>query len=192
METIINNIMNEVKKEIEIYKRESEDKYDFWENHIKYVYEESIKLAKLYNANLDIVKLGALLHDIALIKKYGDRKEHHSNGAMLAKNILDKYTIEDNVKERIIRCVYNHRSSKNATNVEELCVADADILAHFDNIPMLFNTAYNRCNVNLNDINDWMLKSFENDFNDLSERTKEIFKERYGKILDIVLGLKEQ
>lgn len=179
--------MNEVKEEINIYKDESSDKYDFWENHIKFVYRESIKLANLYNADLNVVKLGALLHDIALIKKVGDRKDHHSNGAILAKEILNKYDIDNVIKEKIIGCVLNHRSSKNTKNLEELCVADADILAHFDNIPMLFNSAYNRCDVSLNDINDWLKKCFEDDYNDLSEKTKEIFKERYESILDIVL-----
>lgn len=190
MEKIIENIMNEVKEEINLHKSESSDKYDFWENHIKYVYSESIKLANLYNADLNVVKLGALLHDIALIKKVGDRKDHHLNGATLAKKILDKYDIDNVIKEKVIGCVLNHRSSQKATNLEELCVADADILAHFDNIPMLFNSAYNRCNVSLNDIKDWMKKCFEDDYNDLSDKTKAIFKERYENILDIVLGVK--
>lgn len=83
----------------------------------------------------------------------------------------------------------NHRSSKNTTNLEELCVADAYILAHFDNIPMFFNLAYNRYNVNLNDANDWLKKYFEANYNDLSDKTKKAFKERYEKILDIVLGI---
>lgn len=54
--------------------------------------------------------------------------------------------------DRVIGCVINHRSSKNATNIEELCVADADILAHFDNMPMLFNSAFNRNNIRLNEV----------------------------------------
>ena len=71
---------------------------------------------------------------------------------------------------------------KNATNIEETCVADADILAHFDNIPMLFNSAFNRNNLSLNEVREWMLKQFEKDFNDLSDRTKENFKEKYNLI----------
>ena len=90
--------------------------------------------------------------------------------------------------DRVLRCIYNHRSSKNGTTLEELCVADADILAHFDNIPMLFNSAYNRCNVNLNEVRDWMRETFENDYNDLSERTRENFKDRYNQICKIVIG----
>ena len=71
------------------YKFNSNDNYDFWNEHIKYVYEESIKLAEEYNANIEIVSLGALLHDIALINRIGDRKDHHINGAMIAKELLE-------------------------------------------------------------------------------------------------------
>lgn len=63
MEKTIEKIINEVKEASATYKSESLDKYDFWENHIKFVYSESIKLANLYNADLNVVKLGALLHD---------------------------------------------------------------------------------------------------------------------------------
>jgi uncharacterized domain HDIG len=188
MNDIIKAIMEEVKKEIIIYKNKSEDNFDFWENHVKYVYKEAIKLAEIYNADINIVKIGALLHDIALIKEYGDRKSHHSNGAILAKEILDKYELNDSIKEKLIGCVYNHRSSKNAANIEERCIADADILAHFDNIPMLFNSAFNRYNMDLNSIKMWMKKTFEDDYNDLSDETKKLFKDRYKNILNIVLG----
>lgn len=64
---IVELIEKEVKDKIENYKQSSEDNYDFWNEHIKFVYEESINLSKIYDANLTIVKLGALLHDIALI-----------------------------------------------------------------------------------------------------------------------------
>ena len=73
-------------------------------------------------------------------------------------------------------------------NIEELCVCDADILAHFDNIPMLFNSAFNRHGVSLNEVREWMRASFEHDFDDLSDRTKEIFRERYNTIRSVILG----
>ena len=187
---MIEKIENYVKYKSEEYKIESEDHYDFWNQHIKYVYEESIELAKKYNADLEIVKLGALLHDIALINRVGDRKDHHVNGKIIANNILEKYDYPKEKLNRVLNCVYNHRSSKNCKTIEEICVADADILAHFDNIPMLFNSAYNRNKVNLNDINDWIKDCFERDYNDLSDRTKEIFKERYNVICDIILNKK--
>ena len=69
------------------YKINAEDHYDFWDEHIKFVYEESKKLAKIYKADIEIVSLGTLLHDIALICKVGDRKDHHINGRTLADEI---------------------------------------------------------------------------------------------------------
>lgn len=185
---IINLIESEVKEKIHEYKLSSEDRYDFWEQHIKFVYEEGKKLAKMYNADIEIVSLGSLLHDIALICKVGDKKDHHINGKALSDEILTKHNYPVNRKEKVLNCVYNHRSSKNATTIEELCVADADILAHFDNIPMLFNLAFNKKHIKLNDIREWLKECFEKDYNDLSDKTKEIFAEKYKLICEIVLG----
>lgn len=185
---IIQKVEIDVKKLSEEYKKNSKDNYDFWNEHIKYVYEESQKLAKKYDADIEIVKLGALLHDIALICQVGDRKDHHINGKNLAEEILKKYNYPSEKIEKVANCVYNHRSSKNATNKEEQCVADADILAHFDNIPMLFNSAYTRNEIKLSDVREWMKERFEKDFLDLSEDTQKEFKNRYNEICDIVLG----
>lgn len=185
---MINDIKQEILQDIEIYKTNSEDHYDFWNEHIKHVYKEAIKLAELYNADKTIVELGALLHDIALIKNVGERKDHHTNGAKLARAILEKYNCPEDILEKVVGCVLNHRSSKNATNLEELCVCDADIIAHFDNIPMLFYSAFNRNNIKLNEVRVWLKECFEKDYDDLSEKTKKIFETRYKEICKIVLG----
>ena len=185
---IVDCIEKEVKEKIEEYKKNSEDHFDYWNEHIKYVYAESLKLAEEYNADKEIVSLGALLHDIALINKVGERKDHHINGEKIAQDILNKFNYEESKKERVLRCIYNHRSSKNATTIEELCVSDADILAHFANIPMLFNLAYNKNNINLNEVRDWIRDSLEKDYNDLSDRTKEVFKNRYEQICNVILN----
>ena len=186
--SIIDRVKEYLLQQIKEYKKNSNDNYDFWNEHIKYVYKESIKLAKEYNADIEIVSLGALLHDIALINKVGDRKDHHINGEVIAKEILERLDYDKDKLNRVLKCIYNHRSSKNAESIEEICVADADILAHFDNIPMLFNSAYVRNNISLNEIRTWMKDCFEKDYNDLSDRTKETFKEQYQKICKIVLG----
>ena len=184
---IIEEVEKHVKKQIEIYKNDSEDHYDFWNEHIKYVYENSVKLAKEYSGDLEVVSLGALLHDIALINKVGDRKDHHINGEIIAKELLNKLNYDAEKTNRVLKCIYNHRSSFNAESIEEICVADADILAHFDNIPMLFNSAFVRNKINLSEVREWMKNTFEKDYNDLSEKTKEVFKERYKLICEIII-----
>ena len=184
---VVELVKNYVIEKSEEYKNDSDDHYDFWNEHIKYVFDESIKLAKIYGADVEIVSLGALLHDIALIEKVGDRKDHHINGEKIARNVLDDLKYDSSKKERVLKCVYNHRSSKNAETLEETCVADADILAHFDNIPMLFNSAFVKNNVTLNEINSWLESAFEKDYDDLSNETKETFSEKYKLIKEIVI-----
>ena len=62
------------------------------------------------------------------------------------------------------------------------------IMKSLKNLLMLFNSAFVRNNVNLNEVRDWMREGFEKVYNDLSEKTKETFKARYQQISEIVLG----
>ena len=185
---LIERIRQYVTERSEKYRQESEDHYDFWNEHIRYVYREAVTLAEKYGADLTVVSLGALLHDIALIEKAGERKGHHLNGEILSRKILDEFGCPQDIRDRVLGCVLHHRSSKNAENIEELCECDADILAHFDNIPMLFNSAFNQHGVSLNQVREWMDWSFEKDYGDLSERTKDDFRERYRVIRSVVIG----
>ena len=188
MDNLIEKIKEYVMEECRKYKEASEEHYDFWNEHIRYVYKEAVDLAKKYGADETVVAIGALLHDIALIEKVGTRKDHHLNGKILSDEILDRFSCSQDLKDRVLGCVLNHRSSKYATNIEEICVCDADCLAHLDNIPMLFNSAFNQHGVSLNEVRDWMRDSFEHDYNDLSDRTKETFLDRYNTIKSVVLG----
>ena len=185
---LIDRIRQYVTERSEKYRQESEDHYDFWNEHIRYVYREAVTLAEKYGADLAVVSLGALLHDIALIEKAGERKDHHLNGEILSRKILDEFSCPQEIRDRVLGCVLHHRSSKNAENIEELCVCDADILAHFDNIPMLFNSAFTQHGVPLDQVREWMDWSFEKDYRDLSERTKADFRERYRVIRSVVIG----
>ena len=164
-----------------------EDNYDFWNNHIKYVVKESLFLAEKLGADKEIVEIGALLHDIAMMKRVGTKVDHHINGAIIAEQILSNYGVDKQKQQRIIGCVLHHRSSKNAENLEELCVADGDILAHFSNIPMCFFSAFKLKGYTLNDM-DKLKQWFEKDYNDLSEKSKVEFKQRYETIISVIFG----
>ena len=108
---------------------------------------------------------------------------------MLAEQILQEYNYPEEKLEQVLGCVLHHRSSKNAENVEELCVGDADILAHFDNIPMLFDAAYNLHKmVGIENVRNFMQETFVKDFTDLSDKTKAEFAPRYKNICEVVLG----
>lgn len=184
--TIVDKIKKDVKNECVKSKNNSIYKYDFWNEHIKYVYKEGLILSNKYNADKEIVLLGCLLHDIALIKNVGTRQLHHINGAKLAYEMLIKYNYPEDKIKKVLNCILHHRSSKDALNIEEICVCDADILSHFDNIPMIFDYAYRQNNVTLDNVRDWIKNYYKKDYNDLSFKTKKWYYKSYINITKIL------
>ena len=73
MSEIVESIKAELLKRCEAYKEKHG--YDFWNDHIKYVVKNSIELANKYGADVEIVELGALLHDIAIPSEFGNLKK---------------------------------------------------------------------------------------------------------------------
>ena len=109
----------------------------------------------------------------------------HEKIAKIAEEILTNLKYPQDKKERVVNCVLHHRSSRNAENIEELCVCDADILAHFDNIPNAFVVGVKKHNFSKPEqFKAWL----EKDFNDLSDRTKEAFKAKYENIMQVLFG----
>ena len=162
--------------------------FDIWDEHIKYVVENAISLAKEYGADVEIVELGALLHDIAMPSEYGEREQHHIYGAEIAEQLLTKLNYPKERIEQVKNCVLNHRGSKDRprNTIEEQCVADADVIAHFDCIPSLFSLVYKEMNLSISDGKEYVKKKLERDYNKLSSRTREILKDRYKNIIDVL------
>ena len=177
---IIEQIRNEFMLLNQKYIDETSDKYDFWNNHVKYVVKEAVELAKKYGADLEIVELGAILHDIALVARIGLRENHHIAGAKMARILLKKYNYPQEKIERVANCVLNHRSNSYTETIEETCVADADIISHFYNIPMAFIYGVNGRGLYMS---GQFLNWFKKDYYDLSDQTKVTFKDRYNKIM---------
>ena len=76
----MSKITDKIKKELLFRCKKFKEKngYDFWNDHIKFVVENAKKLAEDYSADVEIVELGALLHDISMPSEYGDREHHDS------------------------------------------------------------------------------------------------------------------
>lgn len=160
------------------YKLEAKDNYDFWENHIKFVVQRSLELAEIYKADKELVEIAALLHDIALMAKVGTKADHHENGALIAVSFLTKLGLKQGKIDRIRNIILHHRSSKNAENIEETCVCDADILAHFDSAG---NATYPNSFVKtVEEVRAWLMK----DYDDLSEQTKNLLGDKLKNKID--------
>ena len=188
MSEVVDSIKAELLKRCENYKKKYG--YDFWNDHIKYVVKNSIELAKKYGADIEIVELGALLHDIAMPSELGPREEHNVYGVQIADELLTQLNYPEDRKERVKECVLRHRGSKDLprNTIEEECVADADVIAHFDCIPSVFHLAFgkNELDLSIEEGTEFVKKKLERDFNKLSDRTKIELKDRYENIMKVL------
>lgn len=186
MSDIVNKINEELIERCNIYNEKYG--YDFWNDHIKYVVKNAVELAKEYEADVEIVELGAILHDIAMPSEIGPREEHNIYGAKIAEELLANFGYPQDRIERVKECVLRHRGSKDLprNTVEEQCVADADVIAHFDCIPSLFRLAYGELKLSVSDGEEYIRKKLERDYNKLSPRTRELLKDRYENIVRVL------
>jgi uncharacterized protein len=123
-EKIIENTISFVKKTLE----NAEGGHDWF--HIERVYKNSILIAKKENVNSLIIKLGALLHDIADSKFYdGDE----TLGPKIAREFLFSQNVDSTVIEHVVKIIENisfkgGNITQKFTSDELNVVQDADRL----------------------------------------------------------------
>lgn len=104
--------------------------HDF--DHTERVYNSAVHLAKIEGADLEIVQLAALLHDIAR-KEEDDSNgviNHATKGAEVAREILFDLGVDENKIDRVCECIARHRfrDNHNPETLEEKIIFDADKL----------------------------------------------------------------
>lgn len=75
--------------------------YDYWNDHISRVVYHAVELAKQHGADIEIVELGALLHDVSMPSEYGDRSEHHVFSTEMAEKLLKEFDYPADRIERV-------------------------------------------------------------------------------------------
>lgn len=183
MQEIINEIYEEVKRRCSL----PSNFYGVgaWDHHIEIVYQIAKNNAKLYGANQDIVSLAALLHDIASVTNKDYTEEHHLIGAEIAEELLQKYNLTQEQISLIKKCILNHRGSRLMTknSPEEICLADADAMAHFYSIPSLLEMVYVEKKLSIDDGAEFVLNKLKRSYNKLSSQGKKIVSSRYKAAL---------
>ena len=84
--------------------------------------------------------------------------------------------------EKVKQCIINHRGSKQGekASLEEKIVADADSMAHFDNIGSLFYLAFFSHEMGIDEGSDWLKGKLERSWDKLSlEESKDLIKLKY-------------
>lgn len=69
---------------------------------------------------------------------------------------------------------------------EEICVADADAMAHFYSIPSLLRMVYVEKKMSIDEGADFVLNKLERSFNKLSDRGKLLIKDTYDAAKNIL------
>lgn len=148
--------------------------------HIEIVAKHAIELAKLYEADVEVCEIAAWLHDIASITDYKLYENHHIHGADMAEKILKEYNYPPDKIHLVKLCILNHRGSvvKEKTTKEEICVADADAISHYDTLPSLFYLAFVQRKLSIEDGTEFIKNKLERSYNKMSEESKEHYKQK--------------
>ena len=124
------NLFAKIKKEAQRYFKNARGSHDW--SHIERVYNLAIKIGKKEKADLEILKLAAILHDIG--RKHQDevngKIDHAEIGVKLARKILEKYNLEKEKIEKVIHCIETNRfrGDKKPESKEAKILFDADKL----------------------------------------------------------------
>lgn len=155
--------------------------YGIWSHHILSVVEYAKMLAVELGADVEVVQLAALLHDYAGVVDYANYKNHHIVGMELAEDLLDRYGYPLDKIEQVKDCIYSHRGSVRVekNSIEEICVSDADAIAHIVNVPSLLYLAYQRKNMSIGEGAEWVSQKLERSFNKLSVHGRNLIETKY-------------
>jgi len=107
----------------------------FWFLHVKPVIDFSKELAKKYNANLKVVWLSAILHDLA---RLDDLEPHDEISAERAYDMLLEKRFSKEIAEEVKKTILTHRCKKHKPRtLEQKILATADAMSHFK-LPFYF------------------------------------------------------
>ena len=86
--------------------------------------------------------------------------------------------------KNIEHCIYAHRSSKSIPRktIEAKCIASADAMSHFDEIPQLFESAFIRFKMNPEEGKQWILNKLERDWKKLIPGARKLVKDKYEAV----------
>ena len=159
-------------------------------DHIEAVVKNGAFLAERYGADKEVVMIAAWLHDIASVTDYSLYPEHHLHGAEMAQGILSQWDYEPEKIVLVQNCIRSHRGSVplDRESVEELCVADADAVSHFDSLPSLLYLAYRERGLEFEEGKKFVKEKLERSFQKLSSRSRELYRSKYQQVMDILNG----
>lgn len=132
--------------------------------------------------------IASWLYDIAFITNYDLYENYHIYRAEIAYDLLTQLSYDKSKIPLIQACIKNYRGSicLDRNSIEELCVADADAISHFNSVPSLLYLVYAERKMNYEDGKQYVKEKLERSFNKLSAQGKEYYKYKYQQVMELL------
>lgn len=183
-------VTNDIKEYFIRKAKEYDEKfgYNYWDSHVKFVVDIAKNLALKNGANVEIVEISAILHNIAKVLKEDEDESHNIVGARIAEDLLIKMSYDKDSIELVKKCILHHGGDLDnvCLSKEEWCVRNADILSMFNNITVFFFISFNELKLSYVDGRNLVKEMIFNKYNrldcELKKQYDEIFKSIYDSI----------
>ena len=158
-----------------------------WKYHISCVIRNAVKFAKERGGDVEVVEIAALFHDWANLVDFEKYSEiHHIASGDLAEPILLQYGYKQDFIDKVKKCIFAHRARevKEKLSIEEICLADADAVAHIENVFQIIMWMGLRRDT-IEDGNRFVKNKIIRSYAKLSDEAKAYIKDKYEAILKI-------
>ena len=136
-------------------------------NHVFVVADFASELAVRYEANEELARAAALLHDIADAKMSRFDPEHEEKSLAIARELLSKSGYSDEETKLIVDDAIRFHSCRDGNmpkSLEGKILATADSLAHLKTDFYIYAVYASATEDSLAEIKKWTLKKLERDF----------------------------
>ena len=162
------------------------DEYNMYEEHVKYVYKYVLELSKNKSVDVEVLSLSALLHDVSMTDINLDRSKHNEYSSKIAYEFLIDNDYPEEKAMFVSKCILNHSSKRASfrTTEEERILVTSDGLSHFDNINTLYRFSKNVLKLNEEESLNYIKEKLSKDYEELIDEVKPIIEDKYMKIMN--------
>lgn len=168
---------------------ENKSGYNYWDNHVKYVMQIAGDLAKEVGAELEIVEISAILHDVAKVLELRENESHNLVGAEVAEEFLLNEGYDKEKIEKVKKCILYHSSDLDKSvklSKEEWCVRNADIISVFHNITIFYFIALCEYQLSYNECRLCVKEMLQNKYHHLDTKLKKQYDDALRIIYDAI------
>jgi putative nucleotidyltransferase with HDIG domain len=152
-------------------KTPNRDDWTDWlaDNHVFVVADFATDLALKYNANEELARAAALLHDIADVKMERKNEQHEEESLSIARELMRKTGYKDDEVNLVVDDAIRYHSchgDERPESVEGKILSTADSMAHLKTDFYIYATwAFGYDHRTLEVVKAWALKKIERDLN---------------------------